>query len=488
MGRLGRPGLVGRFGLGALAVFLVVGLALWLTVSAQLKAKEEQFAEFHAQFVTRSILDHEIGPTDLDPATAGPRADELRQLVKARVLVYPVVAIRIWSPDGRILFSDNQALVGLRENDPSVAQALKGDTLSGLESSGDGVNARDPSLPSTIFATYLPLRPDWAATGTSPTSVVEVLQDYSGVQASFAELSRTLALTLAIGLTVLFILLLPVLRQAAHRLSAQTETLRQNEARLRALNEELVEASRLKSEFMANITHELRTPLTGIIGFTDLLAAGGDGDLNATQSEDVAQIQKSGRALLELIDGILELSRIEAGMVRLAAERFDVANAIQTVLSSNESRARAKGLTMASDIEPQATWVVGDADRVRQVLNNLVSNAVKFTDQGQIVVGCRAIDQMSEISVEDTGIGLSESAARYIFDGFRQADGSVTRKFGGAGLGLAIARRLVALQGGRMGVESIEGKCSRFWFTLPAAREPDKAQPVSTQRPTVRVS
>jgi signal transduction histidine kinase len=475
MDRLARTGLVGRFALGALAVFAIVGLALWLFVSAQLKTEQEQFAQFHAQFVTRSILDHAIEPDDLGSPMTGTRADELRQLVKARILVYPVVGLRVRSPDGTILFSDNPALVGVRYADPNVARALGGATFSQLVSSSENVDVRDPSLPANIFATYLPLKPDWAATGAPPTAVVEVLQDYSGVQASFAELSRTLALTLAVGLTVLFILLLPVLRQAAQRLSQQTEALRQNAARLRSLNEDLVEASRVKSEFMANISHELRTPLTGIIGFAELLEAGGDGDLSASQSEDVAQIETGGRTLLQLIDNILELSRIDAGMVSVAAEQFDAAEAIQAVSAPLESVAKAKGLSIALEIESPSMSVVGDPTRVRQILGNLVSNAIKFTSQGQIIIRCRRAGDRTELSVEDTGIGLSPAAAKYIFDGFRQADGSVTRRFGGAGVGLATARKLVELQGGQMGVESAEGKGSRFWFTLRAAVEPKMA-------------
>jgi len=476
MGRLAGTGLVGRFALGALAVFAIVGIALWWFVSAQLKAQQEQFAQFHAQFVTRSILDHEIGPNDLDSPMTGARANELRQQVKSRILVYPVVALRVLGPDGTILFSDNPALVGVRDADPRITRALEGATFSQLVSSRDNVDARDPSLPSNIFTTFLPLKPGWAATGAPPTAVVEVLQDYSGVQASFAELSRTLALTLAVGLTVLFVLLLPVLRQAARRLSQQTEALRQNAARLRALNEDLVEASRVKSEFMANISHELRTPLTGIIGFAELLEAGGDGDLSEPQSEDVAQIETSGRTLLQLIDGILELSRIDAGMVSVATEQFDAAEAIQAISASLESFATAKGLSVALDVEGPAMSVVGDPVRVRQILTNLVSNAIKFTSQRQIIIRCHRAGDMTELSVEDTGIGLSAAATKYIFDGLRQADGSVTRRFSGAGLGLATARKLVELQGGQMGVESVDRKGSRFWFTLPAAVGSERAQ------------
>lgn len=476
MGRLAGLGLVGRFAFGALAVFVIVSLALWLFVSAQLRAKQEQFAQFHAQFVTRSILDHEIQPNDLGASVTPARPDELKQLVKARILIYPVVGIRIWGPDDTILFADNSSLLGANHSDSIISQAFGGGTVSRLESSRDTVNALDPSLPSNLFATYLPLQPDWAASGAAPSAVVEVLQDYSGVQASFAELSRTLALTLAVGLTVLFVLLLPVLRQASRRLSQQTATLRQNEARLRTLNADLIEASRVKSEFMANITHELRTPLTGIIGFAELLMGGGDGDLGSVQSEDVAQIERSGQTLLKLIDGILELSRLDAGMVTVAAEPVNLAEAIQVVRAMLLPAAKAKSLSLVVDTETSSEWVIGDADRVGQIMTNLISNAIKFTGKGQITIRCRRAGDMTEVSVEDTGIGLSESSAKYVFDGFRQADGSVTRSFGGAGLGLATTRKLVELQGGQMGVASEEGKGSRFWFSLPTQKVSSRSE------------
>ena len=477
MGRPARPGLVGSFAFGALVVFVIVGVALWLFFSTQLKAKQEDFAQFHAVFVTRSILDHEVALDDLNAPMTGGGADVTRQLVRSRILVYPVVGIRVWGRDGTILFSDNPSLTGRRYLDPHVTDALGGGTFSAIEASRDTVNASDPKLPANLFATYLPLRPKGAAADAAPTAVVEVLQDYGGVQASFGELSRTLALILAVGLTVLFVLLLPVLRRSARRLSDQTVALRKNEARLLAMNEELIEASRLKSEFMANISHELRTPLTGIIGFAELLHGGVDGDLSVPQTEDVGQIEQSGRTLLELIDGILELSKIDAGMVTVSAERFNVNETVEDVVASLEPLAKAKNLPIKMDIEQASRWAVGDADRVRQIMTNLVSNAIKFTSQGLVDIRGRLVGGMVEISVEDTGIGLSRAAARYIFDGFCQADGSVTRRFGGAGLGLATARKLVELQGGQMGVDSTEGKGSRFWFTLRSELEP---QPVGS--------
>src|SRR5260370_13165841 len=158
---------------------------------------------------------------------------------------------------------------------------------------------------------------------------------------------------------------------------------------------------------MANISHELRTPLTGIIGFAELLEEGGDGALSPPQSEDVAQIGTSGRTLLELIDGILELSRIDAGMVSVTAEQFDVAQAIRAVSVSLESAALAKGLPVALEIDAPAMSVVADPVRVRQILTNLVSNAIKFTSEGQIVIHCQRSGEMTELSVEDTEIGLS---------------------------------------------------------------------------------
>lgn len=237
-------------------------------------------------------------------------------------------------------------------------------------------------------------------------------------------------------------------------------------------NSQLAAASRLKSEFLANMSHELRTPLTAILGFAEILLEGLDGKLADEQADDVIHIQRSGQALLTMINDILDLSKIEAGRMNVQLRPFELGPLLSEVAAAFKARADTKGLELSIDAVPEPLTAVGDRERTRQVLANLVANAIKFTAEGSVRIGVTARVGHVEIFVEDTGGGVDEEALGFIFDEFRQVDGSPTRRHGGTGLGLAISKKLVELQGGSIGVDSKPGRGSRFWFTLLRAAEP----------------
>ena len=236
---------------------------------------------------------------------------------------------------------------------------------------------------------------------------------------------------------------------------------------LRDNNFQLERANRLKSEFLANVSHELRTPMNAIIGYSKLMLDGLDGELSAQQQADLERVTTAADNLLTLINGLLDLSKIEAGRTELTVEDLDIAPMVHEVIALVRPQADAKSLVVQDALPPDLPPVVADRTRLRQILVNLVSNAVKFTDEGSVTVGAAAAEGWMTISVRDTGIGISADAQAYIFDEFRQADASTTRRYGGTGLGLAISKRLVGLHGGRIWVESGSGG-STFSFTLPA--------------------
>ncbi len=231
-------------------------------------------------------------------------------------------------------------------------------------------------------------------------------------------------------------------------------------------NQKLSDMTRVKTELMANVTHELRTPLNGIIGLADLLLEGADGDLNPDQRRHLQMMKEGGEGLLDIVNNILSLIKIESGRCRIEIKKVELGKMVDEIAGLFEGILINQENRFQSHI-PRELVVFGDEDQVRTLLVNLISNAVKFTKKGQIEIHANKSGDMARICVKDTGIGIHDEDQETIFDEFRQGDGSLTRQFGGTGLGLAIAKKIVELHGGRIWVDSVQGKGSEFYFTLP---------------------
>jgi signal transduction histidine kinase/ActR/RegA family two-component response regulator len=257
------------------------------------------------------------------------------------------------------------------------------------------------------------------------------------------------------------------------------ETVAQRTEQLQAARDKAEAATRAKSAFIANMSHEIRTPMNAIMGVTYLMQ---QGPILPGQVERLRAIQEAAEHLLDIINNILDLSKIEAGMFTLSCEDFDLNEVVDKALSLVADRAQEKGLVLRSDGEGCAGRLHGDPTRLSQILINLLSNAVKFTEQGQVTLRLRSEAQPDQhiallIEVEDTGVGVSADQASRLFNAFVQADESTTRRFGGTGLGLAITRSLVELMGGRIGVRSQVGKGSVFWCRVCLAPARTSASP-----------
>ena len=252
----------------------------------------------------------------------------------------------------------------------------------------------------------------------------------------------------------------------------RTAELEQRSQELADTNVRLQEMSQHKSQFLANMSHELRTPLNSIIGYTKFMLDGLEGDINEEQRKDLHTVYTSSKHLLELINDLLDLAKIEAGKIVLSCETFTISELLAEVIPGIEPLAREKGLALTSAVAPTINYLYADKAKTKQVLINILGNAVKFTNKGSIKLNVAETDSDFIFSVTDTGMGIKKKDLEAVFDSFKQVGPAQIAGYEGTGLGLTISKQFVEMQGGRMWAESELGKGSTFTFTLPKKKMP----------------
>ena len=247
----------------------------------------------------------------------------------------------------------------------------------------------------------------------------------------------------------------------------QAEEINKQNREILLQNEKLREADQLKNQFLAHMSHELRTPLNSVIGFSDLLLQGMGGDLSEQQRSDLGIIRDNGKHLLDLINGLLDLSKIEAGVMEINKVELNLSELIQDTLSTLTHIIKGKGLQLKVELGPDLPSVYADGTRIRQVITNLVGNAIKFTEAGDIGVRASYSEEKVTVAVSDTGMGIYPEDVSSIFDGFHRVKGGKKQRQGGMGIGLAIIKKIIELHNGTVKVESSLSQGSTFYFTLP---------------------
>ena len=472
-----RQRLVLRFAIGALVVFVVTGMGISFLMIRNVRARAESAASFHARFVTVAVLAPALQGFDLTAPFSESERDALDALVRERILSDGrTVRVKVWRLDGTVVYSDEPALIGRRFPDEltDLKEVGDGAVVSGISDLDERENSFERNLADKLFFTYVPLR---ERPGGPVLAVVELYQRYAVIQSEIDTLVRTLTLTFGLGLLLLYAGLLPIVLRASRTLRTQNQRLREQTEQLNVLLareqqtvSELRDLGQKKTDFVAAASHELRTPLTAILGYITTLQRPEFADDPAARAEFLAAAEQQTTRLVQLITNLLNAAHLEDGTRPILVERFDMDELVHDALRS----VGARGDRVRSEVPDGLPPLQGDTDRIREILTNLLDNALKYSPAGgEIVLGTSLDGDLLRIWVRDRGVGIDPSEHERIFDRFHQVDQTSTRPFGGVGLGLHLSRAMARDLGGDLTVESTPGLGSTFTLLIPAVSASD---------------
>ena len=475
--RTPHPRIVAWFALTSLIVFVLIGVVITSFRARDVREREERAAASRAELIANEALGPLLTPTDTASPMTGERYTVLNRRVTSIRQAQPgIVRIKIWAADGQVLFSDDRDQVATRPGvDDELGEALEGNLENEISDLTAGENSSERMVADKLFETYVPFRFDGE---DHVSAVIEVYQDYSVIQSEIDRLTRTLSISLGIGLLVLYAVLLPLmigitrtLRRQNHRLQEQADQLSDLLEREQDTVAELRELDRMKSDFVAATSHELRTPLTSIRGYVHILRESALAD-DPVAVEALAAIERQSSRLFRLIGNVLRESNLEHDDTDNAVFMFAFPDLVDEVVADFHDTGKRIVREIPEDLPP----VTVDRRRVQDVLVNLVDNALKYSvAPTPVTIGARVDDWALTFWVRDEGIGIDPGDLPRIFERFYQVDQSATRSYGGVGLGLHIVEGLLESIGGTVDVQSTPGTGTTFSVTVPLARVEDLA-------------
>lgn len=466
--------IVAWFAITSLVVFVLIGVVITSFRARDVREREERAAASRAELIANEAIGPLLSDADVAAPMTGADYSSLDQRVATVQRAQPsIVRIKIWSLDGQVLYSDDRSQVGLRPGiGDELEEAIDGELANEISDLTAGENDSERMVADKLFETYVPFR---FAGDPHVAAVIEVYQDYSVIQSEIDRLTRTLSISLGIGLLVLYAVVLPLmigitrtLRRQNHRLQEQADQLADLLEREQDTVAELRELDRMKSDFVAATSHELRTPLTSIRGYVHILrgsALAGD----PVAVEALAAIERQSSRLFRLIGNVLRESNLEHDDAVNGVFMFPFTDLVDEVVADFHETGKRIVLEFPDDLPP----VTVDRRRVQDVLVNLVDNALKYSAPAPVTIGARVDGTALTFWVRDEGIGIDPGDVPRIFERFYQVDQSATRSYGGVGLGLHIVAGLLDSIGGTVDVQSVPEVGTTFTVTVPLARVED---------------